>query len=161
MIALGAGAVADPTCYGDALGSAGAWLSRGAAGQHAAVAKELVRRLALAFGTATDLAHDKGITGMSLRAAALVAARQIFAQGIETTRGLSTLRGTFIKILALASLCIAFVALATNTNTAASKCILNTAFAEGTRIGIGAADSLWCGAAFGVSISRGATGALA
>lgn len=161
LVALGAGAVADTARYRDALRPAGAGLTGGAAGQHAAVAEQLVRRLALALGTAADLAHDKRISGMALRAAALVAAGQILAQGIQAARGLRTLCGTLVHILTLATLRIALVALATNANTAACKRVLNTAFSRRTRIGIGAAGNLGRGTALGIGVSRGASGALA
>ena len=82
LVALGAGAVAYTASYRNTFSSAGAWLSTGAAGQHAAVAEQLVWSLALAFRAAANFAHNKWIAGVSLRTATLVAARQIFTQCI-------------------------------------------------------------------------------
>lgn len=89
LVTLGTGTVADSAGNRDALSSSGAGLTTRAAREHAAVAQQLVRGLALALGTAADLAHDEGVASVSLWAATLVAARQILAECVEATGGLA------------------------------------------------------------------------
>lgn len=96
LVALGAGTVAYTAGNRNAFRSTGAGLSAGAAGKDTAVAQKLVRRLALAFRRGADLTHDKWISGVTLRTAALVASRQVLAESIQATGWLSSLQGALV-----------------------------------------------------------------
>lgn len=99
---------------------------------------------------------------MSLWAATLVASRQVLAECVEATGGFAaTLKGALIHILALTTLRMSLVTLSANADTASSEGILYAALAQRTWVGIGAANSLSCGTALAVGISRGTTWTLA
>lgn len=155
LVTLGAGTVADTAGNRDALGTSRTGLSTGAAREHAAVAQELVRCLALALGTAADFTHDERIPGVSLRAATLVAAGQILAERIETAGGFATTlqQGTLIHILALSTLRMPLVALSTYADAAARKRILHAALAQRTWICFGAIGRPGCDATLKVGIT--------
>lgn len=162
LVTLGAGTVANTAGNRNALGSNGAGLSTRAAGEHATVAEQLVRRLALALGTAADFAHDERIAGMSLWAATLVAAGQILAERVEAAGGFATtLQRTLIHILTLSALRMPLVALSANAYAAAREGILHAALAQRTWVRLGAVRSSRGDATLTVCIARRTAGTLA